>query len=56
MDRDEQRDEAEEAYWRNFCPECDGRCESTNGHAELDEEIANSRASEDFLRWFCAGE
>lgn len=23
MDNDEQRDYAEEAYWQNYCPECD---------------------------------
>jgi hypothetical protein len=32
---DDQRDYAEENYWRYYCPECDGRCTSTNGHAEL---------------------
>jgi hypothetical protein len=35
MDQDQQRDYAEEAYWRNYCPECDGPCRSTTGHADL---------------------
>ena len=35
-DHDQQRDYAEEAYLRNFCPECDGTCTSPDGHADLD--------------------
>lgn len=32
---DDDRDFAEESYWRSFCAECDGKCVSTTGHAEL---------------------
>src|SRR4051812_8403643 len=33
---DDQRDYAEESYWRGYCPECDGPCTSLDGHADLD--------------------
>lgn len=27
------RDYAEEAYWRDYCGECDGKCQSPDRHA-----------------------